>query len=83
MEWMDAEAFMAAIPEDRRVPSFGIMPFNFDVLQKLADGPSLIPGANHIREGIVIRPVKERTDMRLGRILFKLVSNAYLEKSAR
>jgi RNA ligase (TIGR02306 family) len=81
--WVDAEPFMQMFPEDRRVPCLGIMPFDFEKLQKLADGPSLVPGANNIREGIVIRPVKERVHYRLGRVLLKMVSLSYLEKSTR
>lgn len=48
---------------------------------KYADGDSLIPGANHMREGVVIKPYeKERYDVEIGRVQLKLVSNAYLEK---
>jgi hypothetical protein len=36
-----------------------------------------------MREGIVIKPVKERKHWQLGRVMLKMVSNAYLEKSAR
>jgi tRNA-binding EMAP/Myf-like protein len=82
-EWMDAEPFRAALHSDVRVPDLGIMPFDFEKLQKLADGPSLIPGANHMREGIVIKPLKERRHYKLGRVMVKMVSNAYLEKKAR
>jgi RNA ligase (TIGR02306 family) len=82
-EWMDAEPFRAALHSDVRVPDFGIMPFDFEKLQKLADGPSLILGANHMREGIVIKPIKERRHYKLGRVMVKMVSNAYLEKKAR
>lgn len=82
-EWWNAEKFMAEFHESLRVPCFGIMPFDFEKLQKLADGPSLIKGANHMREGIVIKPLKERRHWKLGRVFVKMVSNAYLEKSAR
>lgn len=82
-EYLDSDVFCAALPVEHRVPSFGVMPFDFEALQKLADGPSLIPGANHIREGIVVKPVKERQHYKLGRVMAKLVSNKYLEKSAR
>src|SRR5579863_319945 len=74
-EWMDAEPFRAALAPDLRVPDFGIMPFDFEKLQKLADGPSLIKGANHMREGIVIKPLKERRHYKLGRVFVKMVSN--------
>jgi RNA ligase (TIGR02306 family) len=82
-EWMSAEPFRAAFHPDQRVPDFGIMPFDFEKLQKLADGPSLILGANHMREGIVIKPLLERRHYKLGRVMVKMVSNAYLEKKAR
>ena len=36
-----------------------------------------------MREGIVIKPIKERKHWKLGRVMLKMVSNAYLEKSAR
>ena len=83
MEYMDAEEFISVMPEDHRAPSLGIMPFNFEELQKLADGPSLVPGAANMREGIVIKPLRERQHWKLGRVSLKMVSNAYLEKSAR
>ena len=83
MEYWDAEKFLAEIPESHRVPSLGVMPFDFEKLQALADGQSLIKGADHMREGIVIKPLKERKHDRLGRVMLKMVSNAYLEKSAR
>jgi RNA ligase (TIGR02306 family) len=54
-------------------------PFDFDTLVKLADGNSTI--ADHIREGIVVRPIHERRDDHIGRIVFKLVSNEYLAKN--
>ena len=82
--WLDAEEFIAALPSDRRVPMLGIMPYNFEALVKLADGKSLVPGAaDQIREGIVIKPLKERYHRKLGRVVLKIVSNTYLEKSAR
>lgn len=46
-------------------------------LASLADGKSeLCP--EQIREGIVIKPVKERWDDRVGRVIIKVVSEAYL-----
>lgn len=83
MEYWDAEKFVAEIPKEHRAPDLGVMPFDFEKLQALADGPSLIKGADHMREGIVIKPVKERKHWKLGRVMLKMVSNAYLEKSAR
>lgn len=47
-----------------------------DALRVLADGPSEL--AEHVREGIVIKPVKERFDVRVGRVVLKLHGEAYL-----
>jgi hypothetical protein len=51
-----------------------------DLSLSLVDGQTTVPGAKGIREGIVIRPIKERHVRGLGRLVLKLVSNAYLEK---
>jgi RNA ligase (TIGR02306 family) len=44
----------------------------------LADGQSLI--GSHIREGIVVRPMKERVDVKYGRVILKHKSEAFLLK---
>jgi hypothetical protein len=54
--------------------------FDAERVFALAEGPSLIPGANHLREGIVVKPMRERTDLEVGRVCLKVVSNAFLEK---
>ena len=38
-------------------------------------------GADHVREGIVIKPAIEKIDYKLGRVALKYVSNNYLMKS--
>jgi len=48
--------------------------------KKLSDGESVLEGANHRREGIVIRPVKERRDSEIGRVQLKIVSDISLLK---
>lgn len=80
--WLNAEEFIAAIPQEHRVPLLGIVPFDFDVLKNMAEGESLIPGVDHMREGIVIRPIVERQCDAIGRVQLKMVSNSYLEKIA-
>lgn len=52
-------------------------PWNPDLIS-LTEGSSLWPGANNIREGIVIRPVKERYDPEIKRVILKVVSQQYL-----
>ncbi len=78
--WLNVEDFAKAVPHEYRVPSLGVVPFDLEWLKRMAEGPSLIPGAEHIREGIVIRPLIERQSDAIGRVQLKLVSNQYLEK---
>lgn len=61
----------------------GIMDYDFDTVCNLAEGKTLVSDAKPktIREGIVIKPLQERWDPRVGRICFKAVSSAYLEKN--
>ncbi len=54
--------------------------FNLKALQEMAEGSSLVEGANHIREGVVVRPQSERLTNEIGRLQLKLISNAYLEQ---
>jgi RNA ligase (TIGR02306 family) len=56
-------------------------PWN-DACLDLRNGPSLIPGANHIREGFVVRPQVERFDGRIGRVILKFVGEEYLLRGA-
>jgi RNA ligase (TIGR02306 family) len=52
-----------------------------DASAALAEGPSPLAsasGATHVREGWVLRPVKERTDPNLGRVILKLHGEGYL-----
>jgi RNA ligase (TIGR02306 family) len=49
-------------------------------LRSHAEGPTTTVGANHVREGIVIRPVKERWDDRIGRVVLKIHGEGYLTR---
>ena len=79
-EWREYDDWTRFLPVEIRVPVIYRGPFDFDQLVKLSDGQSTIPGANHVREGIVVRPIPERNDPHQGRVHLKLVSNSYLEK---
>lgn len=63
------------------VPVLTVGIYTEDLVKSYLDGPSTVPGANHIREGIVIKPTVERKDYHIGRIIMKYVSSVYLEKS--
>lgn len=78
-EWLNYDTFADMLSGLYRVPNIYRGPFDFDVLVKLADGKSTL--ADHMREGIVVRPLVERRDDHIGRVQFKLVSNEYLEKT--
>lgn len=55
-------------------------PFDLDMVLRMAEEYSLVEGAKHVREGVVVLPALERTDPELGRVQLKFVSNRYLEK---
>jgi RNA ligase (TIGR02306 family) len=62
-----------------RVPVLYRGPFSREVMSQWTDGKESISGEGlHIREGIVIRPVVERRDDRIGRVQLKSVSEDYL-----
>lgn len=50
----------------------------FASLRSLAEGVSTL--ADHVREGIVIRPIKERWNPETGRTIFKFVGEGYLTR---
>lgn len=45
----------------------------------LAEGKSVMAGADHIREGVVIEPVEPRSAAEVGRVKLKVINPAYLE----
>jgi RNA ligase (TIGR02306 family) len=56
-------------------------PYNFDKICELAEGKSMVLGADHIREGCVVCPVVERVSNKIGRVKLKVVGAGYLERS--
>jgi len=52
-------------------------PFDLAKVQTVADGDSVLPGAQNIREGVVVRPAKERRDPSLGRVVLKFIGTEY------
>jgi hypothetical protein len=60
-----------------RVPVLHQGPWG-SVLRQHAEGKSLVPGADHVREGFVVRPIRERFDERIGRVVLKLHGEGYL-----
>lgn len=67
-----------------RVPVLYRGPFSKEVMEDFTDGRETLSGQNqHIREGIVMRPVLERRDPELGRVILKSVSGAYLTRKGK
>jgi RNA ligase (TIGR02306 family) len=60
-----------------RVPVLYTGPYDQAVVDPLSDGKTTMSGADHIREGIVIKPLVERR-AHVGRVIFKLVGESYL-----
>jgi len=81
LDWAEVQARAAtALPW---VPPLYTGPYDADHLAALAEGDSVVAatlGAKNIREGIVVKPLQERTDPEIGRVQLKIVSNAYLER---
>lgn len=62
-----------------RVPVLYRGPFSVESMRQYTRGTETISGKGaHIREGIVVRPVNERTHPSVGRVIFKSVSEDYL-----
>ena len=63
------------------VPELYRGPWDKELLFKLAEGKSKVSLVDQIREGIVVKPIKERNNLEIGRTQLKIVSNAYLERA--
>lgn len=81
--WMDyiSAIGIAVTYNIETVPELYIGPYNFTEIANFVDGRTAVPGAKHIREGVVIRSLEEREVRGLGRAQLKIVSNAYYEKN--
>ena len=63
----------------RFVPELYRGPYTRDVIWATASGKEQISGREvHLREGVVVKPVHERIDPRMGRVVLKFVSDDYL-----
>jgi len=61
----------------QRVPVLYEGPYSLEKIKELSSGTTTI-GDAHIREGVVVKPVKERINEKIGRVILKYVSDAYL-----
>lgn len=65
---------------DNFVPVLHYGPLCINEAMKMVSGSSAVKGADHVREGIVIRATPERQAPGVGRAQLKIVSNSFLEK---
>ena len=79
-QWLSFDNAMAIKGDLPWAPLLHKGPFNSEKILELAEGNSSIVGANHCREGVVVKPTVERNDFNLGRVQLKIISNRYLTK---
>lgn len=77
LDFNECKAFAEEIGIER-VPSLYVGPYSYEKVKEYTDGKTTC-GTNleQIREGIVIRPLNERVEDKLGRVMVKSVSQAY------
>jgi RNA ligase (TIGR02306 family) len=59
------------------VPELYCGPFSLAKIKELAVGKTVL-GADHIREGVVVKPIAERSHPKIGRTVLKYVSDEFL-----
>lgn len=64
----------------KTVPELYRGKINQEVLETLRSGKTTL-GGNHIREGIVIKPLQERYNERIGRVIVKHINDEYLTRN--
>lgn len=62
----------------KKVPEFAYGRMGLADLKLLASGKTSINTETHIREGVVVKPAKERTACSCGRVIFKVINDDYL-----
>lgn len=78
MDWPEFVALCAQYGVET-VPIVATIPFNLSEVKRYSEGKTLLMQEDaHIREGLVVRPVQERTDPKVGRVVLKYLSDSYL-----
>ena len=78
----DVDVFMMRCAELRlpHVPILYQGAWDKQSVLSLAEGMSIL--ASHVREGFVVRPMRERFDERVGRVILKYVGEGYLTRKS-
>lgn len=53
-------------------------PYDAEAIMRMAEGNSTVEGANHVREGVVVKPLSSRWDQEIGRVFLKMPGEGYL-----
>ena len=79
-EWVNYDDCVAYCEEYgvRMVPLIARIPYDLDKIAEFSEGTTRVNGADHMREGVVVKPVVERRDLKVGRVILKYVSDTYL-----
>lgn len=85
--WLDYDQFekLCEALDVRTVPVLAVIAWSdaqYDALIPLAEGSSILPGAKHLREGFVIKPVRERQINGGQRVILKMAGEGYLTRKA-
>ena len=83
MDFMCIVFILNGAPVHKMVPVVYSGPYDAEKLKSLAEGKSLVDGAKHRREGIVVSSATERTVRGLGRAQLKLKSMKFLESEGK
>ncbi len=78
-KYLDSDMFLdlCAVFGVETVPVLYRGPYTLAAIKALSEGPTTL-GADHIREGVVVKPVRERTDPKVGRVCLKYIGDPYL-----
>jgi RNA ligase (TIGR02306 family) len=78
MDWPDFVALCEMYAVET-VPIIATILFSLPEIKRYSEGKTLLMQKDaHIREGVVVKPLRERTDPKLGRVVLKYVSDSYL-----
>ncbi len=78
VDWSDLVALCETYGVEM-VPIVSTIPFSLDEVKRYSEGKTLLMQQDaHIREGVVVKPLCERTDPTLGRVVLKYMSDSYL-----
>jgi RNA ligase (TIGR02306 family) len=83
-KYLDAEAFFGTCAQFgvETVPVLYRGGYSLEKMRELSAGNTLLTD-NHIREGVVVKPILERTHPKIGRVALKYIGDPYLfSKSA-